>query len=203
MSLEVRRFACLFMVACLWAGASRAQDVPPPPPPMPADQVPPAPSELPPPPAVSAPERAYGPRPANRQRARPPSRSKGLLIAGIATLGGTYLFSALVGAMLLSGLVTPPGATCLNCETAGIPLLIPIAGPWIALPHANEATGGQVVMAILGIAQAAGVILTGVGIAVFATSGPKREESLALLPRVDLQLAPLPGGGYLGLRGAF
>jgi hypothetical protein len=125
------------------------------------------------------------------------------LIAGIATLGGTYLFSALVGAMLLSGLVTPPGATCLNCETAGIPLLIPIAGPWIALPHANEATGGQVVMAILGVAQAAGVILTGVGIAMFATSGPKREDSLALWPRVDLQLAPLPGGGYVGLRGAF
>ncbi len=129
---------------------------------------------------------------------RPKRKGVGLLIAGGATLLVSYAFTALVGLTMLSGEATPSGATCLNCESVGTAFLIPVVGPWIALPNANGATGGQVVAAILGVAQAAGLGLTITGIVLVATSGQPSNEGP---PPLSFQLTPLPGGAFAGVRG--
>jgi hypothetical protein len=128
------------------------------------------------------------------------------MIAGLSTLGGSYLFSALVGLTLLNYENDHPGEVCLNCEATGSALLIPIAGPWIALPDANEDKGGQVVCAILGLAQATGVVLSIVGIIQFTSSGRPAAavQSEARRPSMTVGFAPMPGGGAMGaLRAAF
>jgi hypothetical protein len=117
------------------------------------------------------------------------------MIAGFATLGGSYLFTALVGMQLLSYESSHPNETCLNCETIGSDLLIPLAGPWIAMTEKDQSKTGPAVLAMLGLAQATGVVLTIAGIIQYKNSAP---------PSVTVGLAPLPGGGAVGaLRGAF
>jgi hypothetical protein len=99
---------------------------------------------------------------------RPPShaaprrRHPGTMIAGLSMLAGSYLFSALVGAQLLSGEATPDGAVCTNCEI-GRRFFVPIAGPWLALPDADGGDG-RAACALLGTAQAVGLAWSVAGI---------------------------------------
>ena len=166
---------------------------PPPPPPIMA--APPGAPEEGPPEEMEQPPPRY--RRVTRRQPRP-RRKIGLLIAGAATLGASYLLTAAVGLRMLSEVDVPAGAICLNCQSVGTAFLIPVAGPWIGLPQADSDKGGQVVAAILGVIQAAGLALTVTGIVLFATSGaPDDSDSFSL------QLAPLPGGAVGSLRFAF
>jgi hypothetical protein len=206
MRTATRRWIGLGTLLCMLAEPVGAQE---PLPPAPAPSEPPMTAPPPPPPTIAAPPSIpeesmeemdeAAPRRRRRHLREPRTRRrKGLLIAGAATLGGSYLITAFVGLTLLSGSATPSGATCLNCESVGTAFLIPIAGPWIGLPHANSATGGQFVSALLGIAQAAGLALTVTGIVLFVTSGSQDDSD-----GLSLQLAPLPGGAVGSLRFAF
>jgi hypothetical protein len=117
------------------------------------------------------------------------------MIAGLATLGGSYLFSALVGAAL-EGHEWTPGETCTNCDKGRL-FYIPIAGPWLALPHA-DGTGGKALTALLGVAQATGLVLSILGISKFVRSAEVEQAAT----RFGFDVGPLPGGaqGQLRLR---
>jgi hypothetical protein len=163
------------------------------------------PDAAPPPPAPTAPVAAPPP-----QDALPPARAedgeeapaehqtkKGLMIAGFSTLGGSYLFTALVGLTMLSGVTTQPGQVCTNCQSVGGKLLIPILGPWIALPEADGADG-KAISAALGIAQGVGVVLTVVGISVYVHS--KSDASARIS---SFGVVPTPGGAEGAVVGVF
>jgi len=128
------------------------------------------------------------------------------MIAGLSTLGGSYLFTALVGLELLSYEDSHPGERCLNCDSTGSALLIPIVGPWIAMKDANQDKGGPLVCAILGLAQATGVVLSIIGIHQYTASGQPEAEtnevSKGYFSNVKIGLAPVRGGGALGALGA-
>jgi hypothetical protein len=170
--------------------------------PGPTEVPPAAPAAAPPPPA---PQYYQAPPPASYQYmeaerapyARPPRRSKGLMIAGFATLGGSYLFSVLVGALLLSQQTVEPGEICINCDKGSL-FFIPIAGPWIAIPYADGGDG-KAVSVIMGLAQLTGVALTIAGITKFVKSG-RPSARLERAPALALQLLPTPHAAQASLR---
>ena len=163
------------------------------PPPVP-DQRPPAgyPS---PPPAYGQPPPGYYPPPPYGWPGYPPRRprrAKGLLIAGPIVLGATYAFTALVG---LS--ISADDVDCSNCRTVGHRLLVPVLGPWLAIP-AVDSSEGRTWTALLGFAQATGVILTVIGISRYSAS--VSEEGFASRG-LHLAFLPRAGGGF-GVLGA-
>ncbi len=96
-----------------------------------------------------------------QQLEREPGTRKGMMIAGWATTGGTWGLTALVGlTMIQMGLEadSDPYTECVNCYTAGPRLLIPIVGPFLALPVA-DGTDGKVVTFVLCAAQVTGLSL--------------------------------------------
>jgi hypothetical protein len=125
-----------------------------------------------------------------------PHRSKALLIAGIATFGGAYLFSAAVGLLWwtandngsLKG-----GEVCGNCD-AGPKLFLPIAGPFWAIPDADGADGKAVAI-LMGSAQIVGLGLLIAGI-IYVSSGDDDEK--AEEKRFGVALSP--SGSGLSLR---
>jgi hypothetical protein len=100
------------------------------------------------------------------------SRRKGLMIGGLATLTGTYLLTVLL-VLNSTGSTNGMVSGCLDCK-ARPRLLVPIAGPWLAMPYAvgNDKT----LFTVLGLAQATGAVLSTVGIWQFAASGPTADE---------------------------
>ena len=87
---------------------------------------------------------------------------KGLIIGGAVTFGVFYLISALVGAVALDcNSVTSSNA----CGGLGV-LLIPAAGPFIALGTAKPDGGGAAILVIDGVAQAGGLAMLILGIAI-------------------------------------
>jgi len=181
--------AAALVIAQLSTGPAAAQTAAPP------GQVaaPPPQAGYPRPPQRSDGEYDSRPRPA---RAR---RPKGLLIAGPIVLGASYGFTALVGLQLMSGNVNmKPGEVCTNCDTVGPRLLIPIIGPWLALPAA-DGSDGKALSAVLGIAQATGVLLTIVGISRYKSAG----EATASASNVTFAFAPSHGGGLGFVAGSF
>ncbi len=102
-----------------------------------------------------------------------PGTRKGLMIAGWAVTGGTWAFTGLVGlTMIQVGLEADsnPYEECLNCYSAGSRLLVPIAGPFMAIPVA-DGTDGKVVCFVLGAAQ-----LTGLGLGIGGTARYRKDK---------------------------
>jgi hypothetical protein len=102
---------------------------------------------------------------------------------------------------LLSSDADNPGTTCLNCEAVGTRFLIPVLGPWLALPEA-DGEDGKTLSALLGIAQATGVVMTIVGISRYAASDPDRAVA-ARQSSWQFALVPSRGGGVGMLGGSF
>jgi hypothetical protein len=124
---------------------------------------------------------------------------KGLMIAGWATLGGSYLFSVLVAAMLYEKDVNPgAGKVCLNCRAEGDALLIPLVGPFMAIPKADGADG-KAVVAIIGVVQLAGLAMGIVGTVLYATrlkaykASQHRFSGIPLTESLTLQAGVAPG----------
>jgi hypothetical protein len=117
---------------------------------------------------------------------------KGLIIAGGATFGGTYLFSLLLAAAGQDSASNGGGKNDLA------PLFIPVFGPFITMGNSTSATA-DVFLAIDGAAQAAGVAMAVVGL-----SMPK-----TILVRNDLgrgaevTIQPVVGFGTAGVGGTF
>jgi len=151
-------------------------------------------------PAVGPPVPAAEP-----EKPRPPRKKKGLMIAGIATFGGGYLFSALVGYLAYTEATVPEGQTCLNCEDTGKRMFIPVVGPFLAIEYA-DGTDGRVVSGIMGAIQVIGLGLTAWGVVLYVNSGEPEEEVEETPPamaRLRLGAAPTEGGGMLALGWTF
>jgi hypothetical protein len=162
-------FALLILTRALGSGVANAQAVPAAPSgPQAPDDPPPTASRAQAPdreqPPASKPQAADREQPTRVRRGndgRPGSGRKhvGLLIGGLVTLGASYGFSAAVGVQLMSRSSTSSGSSiCTNCDTVGGRLLIPLVGPWAALPA--SAVDGKPILVGLGIIQAAGLIMT-------------------------------------------
>jgi len=170
---------------------------PTPPPAAPPADVPatPAPPAMPAPPAESAPAApAPPPLPAPapqagdteqplrlRQRtgSAPPPRSKKAMYAGLGLLAVSYVVTLIVGIGVLSG--PEPSETeansrllgCTNCRGAGARLVVPVFGPWLALPDLYGS--GTTTAVFLGSAQALGLVIAIVG-GVRAAQPPLADE---------------------------
>jgi hypothetical protein len=131
----------------------------PPQAPAPAPAQPPAVAPAPPPAQYVVPPAQYVPPPppgyapsypgsAYRPAAPRPHVSKGLMITGIAVLGGSYLIAALTGAILIDD------NDCRDCRDVGALLFIPVAGPFAAIGPAEDGRG---VLALFGVVQLAGL----------------------------------------------
>ena len=174
---------------------------PTPPPPPPGYQAQPYP---PPPPGyqVQPYPQAYGqpmpPPPPVRYEYRRPNR--GMLIAGIAILGGSYFLTAVPAALWNA---VDNGASSLNGTTTHgtyWPLYVPVFGPWIELRYLNTNPfyDGWSVLAgipcvLSGLAQATGLALTIAG----ALTGSRVpvQESQVMSSSVQVVPITLPGGG--------
>jgi hypothetical protein len=86
---------------------------------------------------------------------------RGLIIGGAVTFGVFYLISALVGAIALdcNSLIT-------SCSNSLGVLLIPGAGPFVALGTAKPDGVGAFALVVDGVAQAGGLLMLVLGIAV-------------------------------------
>jgi hypothetical protein len=135
--------------------------LPPAPPPVTAPDVPPP----------HAPQIGYAPAPIPAQR----PRRKTLMIGGLATFGAGYLLSLLAAMDAVDHSTNGMTAACSSCK-AGPRLLIPIAGPWLAMPYANTGRDDQTLYALLGLAQATGVVLAIIGISQFVADAPRTNE---------------------------
>ncbi|MCA9654558.1 MAG: hypothetical protein KC501_31880 [Myxococcales bacterium] len=132
------------------------------------------------------PQPMAGPSPAERRRLQlmaEQSRARSLRIAGWATLGGTYGFSALIGTISIDS--TSPGD---RMRGYGYSMVLPVAGPFIAAFHTRSATGALLTTS-LGVAQAVGLGMALVGGHRYRRF--KRDLSIAA--------APTRGGGQIGV----
>lgn len=120
-----------------------------------------------------------------------------MMISGIAVLGATYMVGAITGAILLDV------DSCDNCRELGTFLLIPVAGPFLAM---GPAENGRAFLALFGLAQTAGAALMIGGIVKYVRSKKQAEAAYAfkLSPRhtlsVDVATSPYLAGPKLSLR---
>ncbi|PRQ02810.1 hypothetical protein ENSA5_20750 [Enhygromyxa salina] len=121
-------------------------------PPPAAPQPPPPPAYQPAIPGSSAPSpMIVDPRVAALKHQR--NSGLGMTISGYTLFGTSYLISALIGTISLD-LASDVGGT----GTYGQRMLIPVAGPFMAIPRADSATGG-LFTGFLGVIQAGGFVL--------------------------------------------
>lgn len=110
------------------------------------------------------------------------SRARSLKVAGWATLGSTYAFSALIGTIALDT------AQRDRMRNYGYGMVIPVAGPFVAAFQTRSATGALVTIS-LGVAQAAGLGMALVG-------GARHRR---LKREIGFTAMPTRGGGHVGM----
>lgn len=110
------------------------------------------------------------------------SRARSLKVAGWATLGSTYAFSALIGTIAIDT------AQRDRMQSYGYSMLIPVAGPFAAAFQTRSATGALVTIS-LGVAQAAGLGMALVG-------GARHRR---LKREIGFTAMPTRGGGHVGM----
>ena len=117
-----------------------------------------------------------------RAPAPPAPRRKALMIGGLATVAGTYLLTVLV---VLDSLRPTNGmvSVCADECKARPRLMIPIVGPWLAMPYAGH--NDAPLFTVLGLAQAAGVAMSIIGISRFVADAPAHRVSVGVLPMSD------------------
>ena len=175
------------------------------PPPMYGQPVPPPAYGQPvPPPAYGQPIPPPPPQPVRYEYRRP---NKGLLIAGIAILGGSYMLTALPTALWNALDQDLSSAASTSKHGTYWPLYIPVIGPWIELSYlsSNPYYSGWAVLPAIpcvlsGLIQGTGLALTIAGavtgrrVPVYDTPGPSISFAPIALPG---------GGGGLGASGRF
>lgn len=108
------------------------------------------------PPAPAPPPPVYVPPPVNpRIAALKHQRNSGIgmTISGYTLFGTSYLISALVGTISIDYARDVGGS-----GTYGRRMLIPLAGPFAAIPRADSATGG-LFTGLIGVVQVTGFVL--------------------------------------------
>ncbi|MFO7563063.1 MAG: hypothetical protein R6X02_10510 [Enhygromyxa sp.] len=163
LSLSLGLSAALALPTTLLPSQARAEDpataapvivvTAPPPAPEPAPQpAPPPPAYTPAQPGTHAPSpMLVNPRVAALKHQR--NSGIGMTISGYTLFGTSYLISALVGTISIDYARDVGGS-----GTYGRRMLIPLAGPFIAIPRADTATGG-LFTGLVGVVQVTGFIL--------------------------------------------
>jgi hypothetical protein len=146
----------------------------------------------------------YPPQPAPAPYPPPRSRRKGMMVGGWTMLGASYLFTAVTGAIIAD--------VCDNdqpCDRVGYFMLIPVAGPFIAIGPSQTASG-SIFLGLSGVVQTAGLIMGIVGTAQFVADG--RQQQMVLNNdgvrltrnlRMNVNSAPRAAGAVLGLHYRF
>lgn len=185
------------------AAAAALPTAPPDPPPASVPVVPAAESRSIEPTPPSVPPPIVSPAPAPNT---PPSLrrkdGKGMMIAGLSTLGTAYIMSSLKGVMLIDKAskdrVDPSTGADIGPDRRGIAhgraLQVPVLGPFFALRHAPSATVRWLDV-FSGSIQTAGLVLAVVGIAHFRRA--------RLLRRYQLTGGVTHAGAVVGLSGHF
>jgi hypothetical protein len=128
----------------------------------------------------------------------PVRRRKGLLIAGSITLGASYLVTVLTGVGVMNhDPLKNPDLKCTECDTVGKLYLLPVLGPWLAVPIDKDLRAASV---LLGIGQGVGLTLAIIGYSSFSKSKP---QAVAGLSQLRLGFAPTGGGGLGAVQGRF
>jgi hypothetical protein len=122
-----------------------------------------------------------------------------MMIAGWSLFGGTWLFSVVLAAMMYEKDRNPgAGKVCLNCRAEGDALLIPLVGPFMAIPKAGGADG-KALVAIIGVVQLAGLALGITGTVLYALrlraykANQRRIAGLPLTDSLTLLAGVAPG----------
>jgi hypothetical protein len=105
------------------------------------------------------------------------------MIGGLTTLGGAYLLTVLVVLESLGGGSNGMVSACGDECKARPRLMVPIVGPWLAMPYAVR--DDTTLFTLLGLAQAAGVAISIIGISRFVADAPTPRVSLGVLPVSD------------------
>ncbi|MFH2008491.1 MAG: hypothetical protein ABI333_18030 [bacterium] len=132
-----------------------AQGEPPPPPPPPPGA---APGGHEPHPGYG-PHHGYAPRPYQPQP-QVYAPSKGLMIAGWIMFGVSYIVAIVTGAAMLD--LNEGGLCGVDCKNIGGSLLIPVAGPFIAMGWSGSHSG-RIMLALWGAVELAGVLMGVIG----------------------------------------
>ncbi len=131
------------------------------------------PAPAPPPPMLVAPPPApaviFDPQRAALMQRR--NSGLGMTISGFTMFGTSYLISALIGTISIDYANSVGGS-----GKYGRRMLIPIAGPFMAIPRADSATGG-LFTAFLGVVQVGGFVLGTAGAIKFGRA--KRQLELS------------------------
>ncbi len=145
----------------------------------------------------------YAPGPAPMA---PPPRSprKGLMIGGWTMLGASWLFTALVGAIISDSKTICEDPA--RCQRLGYYMMIPVAGPFMAIGPSNTATG-SIFLGLSGVFQTAGLIMGIAGTAQFAADRRQQQQMVLnhdglRLTRRGLRINASPsarGGAMVGL----
>jgi hypothetical protein len=149
--------------------------------PQPYPQPQPQPVAQPQPYPQPQPQPYYAPQPYPPQPAPyappPPTRRRALMVGGWSLLAGSYLFTALIGAVVsdTKQWACPEQE---RCNRIGTYMLIPVAGPFIAIGPSESAVG-SFFLGFAGIAQTAGLIMGIAGTAQFVADG-RRQQQMAL-----------------------
>ncbi len=145
-----------------------------------------------------------GPQP-YQEPPQPPKRRKGMMIAGWSLLAGSYIFTAVVGAVIsdAKSLCGDPE----RCRRLGNYMLIPVAGPFMAIGPSQTATGSAT-LGFVGLVQTAGLIMGIAGTVMFVADGKAHRQAfnrdgLRLGKRLRLQAGPTYDGASMGLRYRF
>jgi len=156
------------------------------------------------PPQPVAPQPYYGPQPYPQQQPyygpppaeeveRPRRRGRGMMVGGWTMLGVSYVFTSLTGAIMadLCKSTAP-------CRRVGYYMLIPVAGPFIAIGPAQTATG-KIFLGFTGAIQAAGLIMGIVGTAQYVADGRQaRVNADGLRVARNLRVNASPTGRHAG-----
>ncbi|HEY5451039.1 MAG TPA: hypothetical protein VIQ54_19930 [Polyangia bacterium] len=105
------------------------------------------------------------------------------MIGGLTTLGVTYLVTVLVVLRDLGGGTNGMTSACGDDCKARPRLMVPIVGPWLAMPYAGQHHAPM--FTFLGLAQAAAVTASIVGISRFVADAPTPRVSVGVLPVSD------------------
>lgn len=127
-----------------------------------------------------------------------PSRRKGLMIAGWTIFGSSYLPTAFTGAQIYDWCGSHrTGAARKDCRELGQLLMIPAAGPFMAIDRAESATEGYA-LALTGAVQSASLLMALIGTSQFIRDGRRNRRINAQGVRVAKGLRI--GAGSLNYR---
>lgn len=168
--------------------------------PAPAPAADPAPA---PDPVVVAPAPTTAPAPVPPPAAPPPSRRRGIgmMVAGYTMFGVSYMITAFSGAVIIDRC---SASASYDCRDLGRSLMLPVIGPFAALPDIQTMTGRFAMVFFPGLMQVGGLTLGIAGTVIHARSrrhaGLVDADGIRLMRGRQVRVAPTSSGASSGLQ---